>query len=94
MEYSSIGSNPYVSVGNIYAMSARGAGSKEVTKEFTSVFMKMMLKEIFKSQSGTGLFGEGSSGGVYSEMMMDEMIGKLAETDAFGIEKIVNAGIK
>ena len=93
MDIMPAGTNPYISIGSIYSMAASGAGNKEIAREFNSVFMQTMLKEIFKSQSADGLFGDSPSGGFYTDMMKEQLIAQLAAADAFGIEKMVKSEI-
>jgi len=70
------------------------AKSQDASSQFASVFLQNMLKEIFKKQWKSGLADDGSAAnGLYAEMLTDQLIGQLAESDAFGLNEIIASGI-
>jgi len=70
------------------------AKSRDASSQFASVFLQNMLKEIFKKQWKSDLTEDGSAGsGLYAEMLTDQLIGQLAESDAFGLNEIIASGI-
>ncbi len=67
------------------------SNASDAGKELVSMFMKQMLKEVFKTQSEDGIFTSGPYGQLFSDAVSDKMIEQLAQDDAFGFNKLVDA---
>lgn len=75
-----------------------GSGTDQIkgqanASDFSSVFLQGMLKEIFKNQWKSGLIDDNISNSLYAEMFTEEMIKQLAESDAFGLNELINERI-
>lgn len=56
---------------------------------FSSVFLQGMLKEIFKNQWKNGILDDSINNSLYADMLTEEMIKQLAESDAFGLNELI-----
>jgi len=85
----------------LYAIGGNVSISKVRTKadaerEFASVFISQILKEVFKNQSS--MFGqEGALGmfsdNLYNDILVAKLSGEIAQNKAFGFDKLMT-GIK
>ncbi len=69
------------------------AGQKDYAGQFSSVFLQGMLKEIFKNQWKNSLVDDSINNSLYAEMLTDEMISQLAESDAFGLNELIQGNV-
>ena len=60
---------------------------------FSSVFLQGMLKEIFKNQWKNAILDDNIDNSLYAEMLTEEMIKQLAESDAFGLNELIKESI-
>jgi len=60
---------------------------------FSSVFLQGMLKEIFKNQWKNPALDDNINSDLYAEMLTEEMIKQLAESDAFGLNELIKESI-
>jgi Rod binding domain-containing protein len=78
-----VGSN--VNVNNIKT-------KQDVEREFVSVFLSQVMKDVFKAQStmfgDEGALGE-FSGNMYNDIMMQKVSSDLAANKAFGFDKLM-----
>lgn len=67
---------------------------RNASEQFSSVFLRTMLKEVFKGQADpfSGQAENPMAG--YSRIVADAMIDQLAHDDVFGFNKIVENEIK
>ncbi|MFA5104071.1 MAG: hypothetical protein WC527_02725 [Candidatus Margulisiibacteriota bacterium] len=61
---------------------------------FSSVFLQGMLKEIFKNQWKSAIADDNINNSLYSEMLTEEMIKQLAESDVFGLNELIKGSIQ
>ncbi len=87
-----IGAVPDAPVG-MSAPGGQNATSKEYAAAFSSVFLQGMLKEIFKNQWKNDMLDDNINNSLYSDMLTDEMIRQLAESDVFGLNRLVEESI-
>ena len=65
----------------------------EAEKEFASVFVAQILKEIYKGQMA--MFGDEEkdagmfSNNLYNDIMMSKIAGEIADSKSFGFEKLM-----
>ena len=99
------GIDPFSVIGssaNMNSVSANNINSSKVTtkeearREFVSLFVSQVMKEMFKSQASmfgdeepTGVF----SGDLYNEILMSKISGELAKNRAFGFDKMNIKGL-
>ncbi len=84
--------NDYVQ--NVNEVPSGQADQKEVAKEFTSLFLKNLLGSIMKDQTKGTLFGESSGySALANEGMIDKLVEQISQSDAFGINKLVESGV-
>jgi Rod binding domain-containing protein len=67
---------------------------KEVSEEFTAVFLKVMLKDFFKEFEKDPLFGNSFEGKFYREMLWGEYVKSIARNGGFGFTKEVYKFLK
>ncbi len=53
----------------------------DATKQISSLFLKNMLKEVYKNETENSM--------IFSDMIFDKMIEQLSESDAFGINALI-----
>lgn len=64
----------------------------DAKREFASIFVSQVLKEVFKSQSS--MFGEEGSLGVFSDNLYNDILlakisGEIASNKSFGFDKLM-----
>jgi len=89
------GIDPLYAIGSNVNMS-RIKTKADAKREFTSIFISQILKEVFKSQSS--MFGEEGTLGMYSDNLYNDILlakisGEMARNKAFGFDKMM-AGSK
>jgi Rod binding domain-containing protein len=78
---------------NIAPHGAEQNNGESQAAAFSSVFLQGMLKEIFKNQWNSGILDDNINNSLYAEMLTDEMIKQLAESDVFGLNELVGESI-
>lgn len=66
---------------------------QDYASSFSSVFLQGMLKEIFKNQWKNSMLDDNINNSLYAEMLTEEMIKQLAESDAFGLNELIKESI-
>ncbi len=64
---------------------------KAATEQLTSIFLKNMLKEIYKNQTQNSLFGDNSNSSLVSDSFVDQIVSQIAATDALGLNKLISS---
>ena len=75
------------------AIGAEKTREQDYASSFSSVFLQGMLKEIFKNQWKNAILDDNINNSLYSEMLTEEMIKQLAESDAFGLKELIEENI-
>ena len=89
--------DPITGIDPLNAMGSNISFSKvrtkeDAQKEFASMFVAQILKEIYKGQSA--MFGEEGSLGMYSDnmfndLMINKLASEIANSKSFGLDKMV-----
>ncbi len=85
------GIDPLYAIGSSVSMN-KVRTKEDAGREFASIFVAQILKEVFKNQSS--MFGEeGSlgafSGNLYNDILMAKIASEIAQNKSFGFDKLV-----
>lgn len=67
---------------------------KKVSKDFESIFIRMLLNEMHKSVEKSGLLGNSRAMEFFESMQDDQMSGQMASAGGLGIGKIIYQRLK
>jgi Rod binding domain-containing protein len=93
MESFFAGIDPLYAIGSNVNLS-RIRSKEDASREFASLFISQILKEVFKNQGS--MFGEEGSLGMFSDNLYNDILiskisGDLAASKSFGFDKLVAA---
>src|SRR5688572_28132663 len=81
-----------ISADPLSALTSKNASSKlstgqidEVAKDFESMFIGMMLEQMFGESLGTDMFGDKQTADVYKGLMMDAYGKEIANSGGIGV---------
>lgn len=85
------GIDPLYAIGSNINLN-RVRSKEDVSREFASIFISQILKEVFKSQGS--MFGEEGSLGMFSDNLYNDILvskisGDMAASKAFGFDRLM-----
>ncbi|MFC1561264.1 rod-binding protein [Candidatus Latescibacterota bacterium] len=72
-----------------YDIEARKAKLRKAAEGFEAIFVRQMLKSMRSTLTSGGMFGSGSVGEIYSDMMDNAISEKIAERGDMGLADII-----
>lgn len=58
---------------------------REAAKDFEAIFVRQLLKNMRSTLMDGGMFGDGTAGEIYSDMMENALAEKISETGSLGL---------
>ena len=75
--------------GRVKDMETRKAELRETAEKFEAIFIRQFMKTLRSTLPGEGLFGGGSAGEIYADMMDNAVSDAVSKRGAFGIADMV-----